>query len=151
TRRKSIRGPAGDRPSPAGWPATARAGGVDPSRARRAQTAGALSRVWGGAARSRFSALILGVRILIPSSSTVELAYTIEQRVRLRFCGRWRALSTDDVRTSSGSEQRAETVRKLGGAGGLTMEGEREDRRVRRTRRLLREALLALILEKGYD
>ena len=31
------------------------------------------------------------------------------------------------------------------------MDGEREDRRVRRTRRLLREALLALILEKGYD
>jgi AcrR family transcriptional regulator len=29
--------------------------------------------------------------------------------------------------------------------------GERNDRRVRRTRRLLREALLALILEKGYD
>jgi AcrR family transcriptional regulator len=29
--------------------------------------------------------------------------------------------------------------------------GEFEDRRVRRTRRLLREALLALILEKGYD
>jgi AcrR family transcriptional regulator len=31
------------------------------------------------------------------------------------------------------------------------MDGERDDRRVRRTRRLLREALLALILEKGYD
>jgi AcrR family transcriptional regulator len=29
--------------------------------------------------------------------------------------------------------------------------GAREDRRVRRTRRLLREALLELILEKGYD
>lgn len=31
------------------------------------------------------------------------------------------------------------------------MDAERDDRRVRRTRRLLREALLALILEKGYD
>jgi AcrR family transcriptional regulator len=31
------------------------------------------------------------------------------------------------------------------------MDGERGDRRVRRTRRLLREALLALIVEKGYD
>ncbi|MBI2885789.1 MAG: TetR/AcrR family transcriptional regulator [Chloroflexi bacterium] len=31
------------------------------------------------------------------------------------------------------------------------MNGDHEDRRVRRTRRLLRESLLALILEKGYD
>src|SRR5262245_57855262 len=31
------------------------------------------------------------------------------------------------------------------------MEVERVDRRVRRTRRLLREALLSLTLEKGYD
>jgi AcrR family transcriptional regulator len=31
------------------------------------------------------------------------------------------------------------------------MDTPREDRRVRRTRRLLQEALLALILEKGYD
>jgi AcrR family transcriptional regulator len=31
------------------------------------------------------------------------------------------------------------------------LDGERDDRRVRRTRRLLRGALLELILEKGYD
>ena len=31
------------------------------------------------------------------------------------------------------------------------MGGVREDRRVRRTRRMLREALLSLIVEKGYD
>ena len=31
------------------------------------------------------------------------------------------------------------------------MNGVQEDRRVRRTRRLLHEALLALVLEKGYD
>ena len=31
------------------------------------------------------------------------------------------------------------------------MVGVREDRRVRRTRRLLREALLGLVVEKGYD
>jgi AcrR family transcriptional regulator len=31
------------------------------------------------------------------------------------------------------------------------VDAEHDDRRVRRTRRLLREALLALVLEKGYD
>src|SRR3954469_23951916 len=41
----------------------------------------------------------------------------------------------------------AKSVRKVGG---LVVETQ-QDRRVRRTRRLLREALLALVLEKGYE
>ncbi len=55
--------------------------------------------------------------------------------------------STDKCGQSFATERSAETVRERE----VGLEGERDDRRVRRTRRLLRDALVALILEKGYD
>jgi AcrR family transcriptional regulator len=73
--------------------------------------------------------------------------FAAEQSVRLQFT----RLVTSGQQPSLQKCSVLNKTAKLYGNGATEMETQKVDRRVQRTRQLLKDALIALILEKGYD